>query len=101
MNESRLSEIERLTEDWDGEGSKAITASAIGATRHLLRFVKDQGFPRASIFPTSDSGVLMEWDTRTGIVSVEMTEDGKYELFTMNRLSAKPGHHYDASFTLL
>lgn len=65
----------------DGVGEQ-ISSIALDAAQQLLRQVDVHRRP-PSLAPTAEGGVLLEWITPAGIRSVEILEDGLFELFSM------------------
>ncbi|GAA5196748.1 hypothetical protein [Microbacterium jejuense] len=77
-----LTSFVTLPSGWaDGRGEQ-ISSIALDAAQQLLRQVDVQIRP-PSLAPTEEGGVLLEWITPSGIRSVEILEDGLFELFSM------------------
>lgn len=70
-NLKRLSEIENLPENWNGNGAERISINIIKTVRRLLLNLKYQ----PEIFPTACNAVQMEWDNNGEYLEMEVLED--------------------------
>lgn len=71
--EQQLRELSMLTDDWDGEGSRAIEASSIRASLELLKALDNQLPPPSRVLPTQSRGVLIEWQMEGIYLEAEVT----------------------------
>lgn len=69
---------------WAGGAGEQISSVALDAAQSVLKRINTQTRPVA-MAPTEDGGVLLEWISDAGIRSIEVLEDGTYELFEMAR----------------
>ncbi|MCQ2504390.1 MAG: hypothetical protein MJ103_04075 [Saccharofermentans sp.] len=71
-NLKRLSEIEKLTDNWNNNGAGKIPASIIKSVRKLLMTIEFQ----PEIFPTACDALQLEWDNSKGeYLEMEILED--------------------------
>lgn len=77
----RLAELSRLESGWlDGSGAEVSRTILRQAELMLLQFL-DDGIDRPHIYPTEKGGVQFEWSLPGGNVSLDITPDGKLELY--------------------
>lgn len=69
---------------WAGGQGVQIGSIALDAAQVVLKRIDMRARPVA-MAPTEEGGVLLEWVSDAGIRSVEILEDGTYELFEMDR----------------
>jgi len=82
---ARLTDFAQLPSGWaDGTGAQ-ISFIALDAAQQLLKAVEAAGSSLPGVFATAEGGVLLEWATTSGIHSVEILEDGLFELFSLQR----------------
>lgn len=79
-----LARYATLPTGWAGGYGVQISSIALDATQALMRLI-GAGAQSPAIAPTEDGGVLLEWADDIGIRSVEILEDGTFELFSMSR----------------
>lgn len=71
-NLKRLSEIEKLQENWNQNGAKRISEVIIKNVRRLILSFKNQ----PEVFPTACDAVQLEWDKKNGeYLEMEVLED--------------------------
>lgn len=82
---ARLTDFAQLPSGWaDGAGAQ-ISFVALDAAQQLLKAVEAAGSRLPGVFATAEGGVLLEWATTSGIHSVEILDDGLFELFSLQR----------------
>lgn len=79
-----LTNLAGLSEGWDGGVGDAISSVALDAAQTVLRNLAE-GTAAPTIGPTHAGGILLEWIDSVGIRSIEIVEDGSFELFRMAR----------------
>lgn len=89
---ARLTEFAQLPSGWLGGEGAQISFIALDGTQQLLRATATMDVPRPGVFPTPEGGVLVEWTQQSGIYSVEVLEDGAFELFSIKRDQAEGTH---------
>lgn len=76
----RLSELAQLQPGWGEEGTEPTIASdALIGAANCLELLEEHAEP-ASIFPTFEGGVLLEWASSEKVCSVEFSCNGKFAL---------------------
>jgi len=89
---ARLTDFAQLPTGWaEGTGAQ-ISFVSLDAAQQLLKAVEAAGNPLPAVFPTAEGGVLIEWATTSGIHSVEILEDGLFELFSLQRAQGEGVH---------
>jgi len=89
---ARLVEFTSLLPGWhDGEGQQVSSVALEGAQMFLRAADPGQG-SIPGVFPTEEGGVLIEWATESLVRSVEVLEDGSFEMFSLAR-GAREGVH--------
>ncbi|GAA4053697.1 hypothetical protein [Agromyces indicus] len=79
----RLTQFAMLPSGWeDGEGNQ-ISSVALEGAQSVLRQIEHAGLPLPGLFPTSEGGVLLEWADLSSVMSIEVLEDGAFELFRL------------------
>jgi hypothetical protein len=97
---ARLTGFASLPSGWeDGEGDQ-ISSVALEASQMLLRAVDRARIERPGVFPTADGGVLVEWAGPTRVRSVEITPDGTFELFALQRSQPAGDHDVTEDLTV-
>ncbi len=89
---ARLTEFARMPSNWADGGEAQISFIALDAAQHVLKAVDEAGRPTPGVFPTPEGGVLLEWSSTEGIRSVEILEDGTFELFSLRPDQAESVH---------
>lgn len=79
-----LTRYASLPQGWAGGQGVQINSLALDAAQAVLKRI-DIGARPVAMAPTEDGGVLLEWISDAGIRSVEVLEDGSYEMFEMER----------------
>jgi hypothetical protein len=77
----KLDEIEQLKDGWFGPDTKAIRPSLISAAR---AFHSDMFDVSASVAPTMDGGILIEWKHDEIYDSAELEDDGGMYLHSLD-----------------
>lgn len=85
----RLADLAQLPADWAGPGSAQVSFVSLDAANHLLSMVEDAGGELPGIFATAEGGVLMEWSDSGWLRSIEVLDDGTFELFALTRGEAE------------
>ena len=70
-----IDRLSALNDDWDGEGAVAPNAMALKNSRKLLSLLKTeqlQALSPADIYASTYGSIVMDFETRRGLVSVEM-----------------------------
>jgi hypothetical protein len=94
----RLTEFASLLPGWfDGEG-KQISSIALDGAQMVLRVVGRAGLERPGVFPTEEGGVLVEWASESSVRSVEVLDDGSFEMFSLAR-GDREGVHSSGNLT--
>lgn len=89
---SRLAEFAALTTGWDGGDAAQISSVALEGAQMLMRAVDKSSAERPGIFPTDEGGVLIEWGSTSSVRSIEVLEDGTFEMFEL-RAGQREGQH--------
>lgn len=92
----RLAEFAGLRPGWDGSDAAQISSVALDGAQALLRQVESAGIARPGVFPTEDGGILVEWVSADGVLSVEVDAEGAFEMFTL-RSGEQGGKHATAT----
>jgi len=69
--EEDLSEIEGLSNDWDGDGSLAPTQAIVDVTRRIVRSISEI-LPRPDITPNDNGTITIEWRSQDDYASLEV-----------------------------
>lgn len=78
--ESKLNELLKLRDGWDGRRARAVTVSAAEATVRLLAALMDESTAPAQFFPLPDGGLQVEWHVGGNSVEVEVDAQGEPHL---------------------
>lgn len=70
-NLKRLSEIEKLPNNWNANGAEKIPVGVIKAVRKLLVEIEFQ----PEVFPTACDAIQLEWDNNDEYLEMEVLED--------------------------
>jgi len=89
----RLEQFAALRSGWDGGDASQISSTALDGAQILLRHIDQAQIERPGVFPTEEGGVLAEWGTAKEVVSVEVLQDGTFELFSVRREDRAAAHH--------
>lgn len=92
---SRLSEFAALTSRWDGHAAAQISSEALEKAQMVMRAVDRTAIDRPGLFPTHEGGVLIEWASSSGVRSIEILEDGTFEMFSM-KPDQRQGEHTES-----
>lgn len=92
---ARLSEFAALTSRWDGHAASQISSEALEKAQMVMRAVDRALIDRPGLFPTDEGGVLIEWASPTGVRSVEILEDGTFEMFSL-KSDQREGEHSES-----
>ncbi|WP_146070712.1 hypothetical protein [Cryobacterium sp. M91] len=96
---ARLTEFASLPSGWeDGEGDQ-ISSVALEAAQMLLRVVDRALIERPGVFPNPEGGVLIEWASPERVRSVEITADGTFEMFSLQRAQRSSQNSETADLT--
>lgn len=76
----------------DGGDGVPIAFTALEAAREVMLSVDAAGAEAPGLFPTPTGGVLIEWSSPDYVRSVEVTPQGRYELFEL------PAGSFDSTF---
>jgi len=76
----QIDRILRLEEGWDSYGARSIKPEAIAGMIKLLARVGTNVAPPA-VFPASDGGILIEWNTAAGSVEIKFSGENQLSLF--------------------
>lgn len=80
-NLQKLEQIEKLTENWNGNGAKAFSKNLIARVRELIIFLAMQ----PEVFPTACDSLQLEYDKADGShLEIEIPEEGEAEIFSIN-----------------
>lgn len=79
-----LARYATLPQGWAAGHGEQITSTALDAVQAVMRLI-GPATRRPAMAPTEDGGVLLEWIDDTGLRSIEVLEDGSFELFEMAR----------------
>ena len=85
-----LTKFAALKSGWASGHGHAVSSVALEAARSVMKQLNSE-VADPSMAPTEDGGVLLEWIAPSGIRSVEVLEDGTFELFAM-RPDERRGH---------
>jgi len=88
----RLEQFAALRPGWDGGEASQISSTALDGAQVLLRHIDQAEVERPGVFPTEEGGVLTEWGSADGVVSVEVLQDGSFELFSLRREERAGAH---------
>jgi hypothetical protein len=78
--EAELNSLLELQDDWDGEDSPAPSVSMVRSTGDLLKQLRKCRWDApVRLLPTSDGGVLIEWNSNGTYIEIEVTEPGEGE----------------------
>lgn len=75
----RLADFATLEEDWDSYGSKPISPVAIRRATDLIVRVRAPA-TITDVFPIGDGGILVEYETETKEVGVEIGDGNLFEV---------------------
>lgn len=67
---AQMESLQRLRDNWDGEGAPAIRPASIQGAAAALQVLAAAGYPKPRVFPGTGGGVLLEWSI--GDVSYEL-----------------------------
>lgn len=81
----RLAAFAAMPSGWDGGEAAQISSTALDAAQRLLREIDGARMERPGVFPTDEGGVLVEWAGCDGVQSVEILDDGSFEMFSLRR----------------
>lgn len=82
---ARLAEFAELPTGWADGAGKQISFVALDAAQQLLKAIDAAAAPLPGVFPTAEGRVLLEWADLSGIHSIEVLDDGMFELFSLRR----------------
>lgn len=89
---TRLTQFASLPSGWDdGEGAQ-ISFVALDAAQMVLRAVEDAEIESPGVFPSPEGGVLIEWANTERVRSLEITADGDFEMFLLERAERESRH---------
>lgn len=95
----RLTVFASLPSGWDDGGGVQISSTSLDAAQMLLKSFDTAQFKPPGVFPTSDGGVLLEWASPVGVLSVEVLPGGEFELFALQRGQRQGTHAATADLT--
>jgi hypothetical protein len=75
----RLVELRGRPADWDGYGSPAVTADAIGAANEILESLSRYPLPKPEIFPVSGGGIGIVFSKDGRELQIELLPSGAPE----------------------
>ena len=89
---ARLNQLATLPSGWDDGDGAQITFVALDAAQMVLRAVEDAEIERPGVFPSPEGGVLIEWANAERVRSLEITADGGFEMFFLERARRESEH---------
>jgi len=78
---ARLSELERLTEDWDSYGSKPVAPEVSARVRALLHQLMTPRTRTPQVVPLPDGGLQLEWHTLSSDLEICVPASGVASFF--------------------
>lgn len=78
---ARLSELERLTEDWDSYGSKPVAPEVSARVRALLHQLMTPRTRTPQVVPLPDGGLQLEWHTLSSDLEICVPASGGASFF--------------------
>lgn len=75
----KLNEFSRLSENWDGYGSRPIQPAAIQQAASLVEQLSQFVIPAPQIFPVPGGGLQFEWKNAKCEMELEILPDGTME----------------------
>lgn len=78
-----IKELLLLSEDWDAEGARAVSQRAVEHAMKLLEPLLDEvpSLRRPAIYPSTDGGVVLDWELDRNHLDLEVTPGGVVEVF--------------------
>lgn len=98
-NLRKLSQIEKLDENWNGNGAKLIRKEVIQETKRILKSLDKDKFPLPFIAPTSQS-IQLEWDYDCYYLEIEVESGNELKIFIADQENVEKGFPLSLSGTI-